>query len=459
MNAKNNPLHPQRKHRKLGSYFLGFFACAALSACGMGNFLGGKEEKKPLPGARIAVLDFEKDLRPDAAAVSNAGDFANDSARANNGWTQAGGDASHAMYNLAFTAKQPTRVWQTGIGSGSRKNLPLTAQPIVAGETIYALDTDSTLSAFSIQDGQKRWSVSIRDPNEDDSVISGGIAFDGGLIFVTAGYHEILAVDAQKGDIKWRAKLPSPSRAAPTATGGRVYVTTMNNTVLAMDAANGAVLWEYAGLGQSTALIGAASPAATSDMVIPAFSSGEIYALRAGNGSVAWSDNLASALRLGGMTTLSDIRGLPVVDGNVVYAISYGGKTAAIDLQTGARLWSRDIAGSKTPWVSGNRLFLISSEAQIVSIDKESGAVVWISQLARFEDKEKRTGPIIWTGPMMAGGRLLAFSTDGRVAEVSAGSGTLIREWNNGEKVSIAPLLVNGTLYILGDDGDLNAYR
>jgi outer membrane protein assembly factor BamB len=455
MNAINN--RPPRKLQHVKFSLLA--SCLFLSACGVGDYLGGKKEAPPLPGERIAVLDFEKDLRPETDGKNTAASFMNDSARTNDGWTQAGGDPGHAMYNLAFTQKQPQRVWQVSIGEGSRKNLPLTAQPIVAGETIFALDTDAMLSAFSIKDGKKRWSVSVRDAAEEDSVISGGISYANGMIFATAGYHEIVALDAQKGEIKWRAKLPSPSRAAPTSVNGRVYVTTMNNTVLAMDAANGAVLWEYAGLGQSTALIGAASPAVTSDMVVPAFSSGEIYALRAGNGSVAWSDNLASALRLGGMTTLSDIRGLPVVGDNVVYAISYGGKTAAIDIQTGARLWSRDIAGSKTPWVSGNRLFLISADAQIVSLDKETGAVMWISQLARFEDKEKREGPIIWTGPMMAGGRLLAFSTDGRVAEINPADGTLVREWDSGETVSIAPILVGGTLYILGDDGDLSAYR
>ena len=194
-------------------------------------------------------------------------------------------------------------------------------------------------------------------------------------------------------------------------------------------------------------------------MVVPAFSSGEIYAIRSGNGSVAWSDNLASSVRLGGMTALSDIRGLPIIDDNVVYAISFGGKVAAIDLMTGARVWQRDISGSKTPWIAGNRLYLISSEGQIVSLDKDKGTVIWVSQLARFKDKVERTGQIFWSGPLMAGGRLLAFSTDGRVAEIDPEKGTLIREWGSGENIKISPIVAGGTLYILSEDGDLIAYR
>ena len=429
----------------------------ALTACDS-NMFGGKPERAPLKGDRISVLDYEKDLRPEDD-ISGLDSFSAGDIWQNDSWPQAGGNPDHAMQNLALSGKALQKVWSSSIGEGSRKNLPLTAQPIVVGQSIFTLDTDAILSSFSTKDGQRRWSVDVSDPEEGDPVISGGIASDAGIVYVTAGYDEILAVDGQKGDIKWRAKISSPSRAAPTIVGGRVFVTTLSNTILALDAANGAVLWEFSGLGQSTGLVGAASPAATSDIVVPAFSSGEVYAIRSGNGTVAWSDNLASSVRLGGMSAMSDIRGLPIIDNNVVYAISFGGKVAAIDLMTGARIWQKDISGAKTPWVSGNRLYLISSEGQIVSLDKASGSVIWVSQLARFKDKEMREGQIFWSGPLMAGGRLMAFSTDGRIAEINPAQGTLIREWNSGENVQISPVIAGGTLYILSDDGDLTAYR
>ena len=427
----------------------------SLTACGIGDWLGDKPEKPPLPGERISVLDFEKDLRPE---TDSAGAFDAPEARSAS-WPQSGGTPSHNPGHVALQGGQVKKLWTADIGEGARKNIPLTAQPVLAGESIFTLDTDARLSAFDTATGKRRWSVNVRDEEEKDPVISGGIAFEGGLLYVTAGYDEALAVNAQDGMIKWRTKLPSPSRAAPTIAAGRVFVTTLSNTLVTLDAASGAVQWEFSGLGQNTGLIGAASPAFASDLVIPAFSSGEVYALRAGNGSVAWSDTLASNLRLGGLNTLSDIRGLPVVADNVVYAISFAGKMAAIDLLSGTRVWQRDISGSKTPWVAGNRVFVISTEAQIVALDRASGAVVWVSQLARYKDRENKADPIVWTGPILAGGRLLAFSTDGRVAEINPQQGTLVREWRSGESVSIMPIVAGETLYILGDDGDLIAYR
>lgn len=432
------------------------FFSAGLSACSGSSWFGDKE-KPPLPGTRVDVLDFEKDLRPDPADTPS--EFAAGDVNSNDAWPQAGGYPDHSMENLALSPKELKKIWRSDIGEGSRSRLPLTAQPVVAGKTVFTLDTDSQLSAFDTATGKRRWDVSVRDPDEHDPVISGGIATDGGMIYVTDGYDEVVCVDAAKGDIKWRGQLTSPSRAAPTIINGRIFVTTLSNSILALDPKDGKVLWEYTGLAADTGLVGAASPAANDELVVPAFSSGEIYALRATNGSVAWSDNLSSALRLGGLSAMSDIRGLPVIDGHVVYAISFGGKIAAIDMMTGTRIWQKDISGSKTPWISGNRLYLISTEGQIVSLDKDTGNVVWVSQLARFKDKEAKSGPIFWTGPLMAGDRLLAFSSDGRLAEIDPAKGTLIRETDGGDDVRISPLVAGGTLYILSENGELTAYR
>lgn len=427
----------------------------SLTACGSGSWFG-EPEKPPLAGDRISVLDYERDLRPEEDAKITA--FQTPAVEQNASWPQAGGQPNHAMHNLALGANLK-KVWSSSIGDGSRSKLPLTAQPIVLGKSIFALDTSAHLSSYSTDDGKRRWSVDVRDEKDEDDVISGGIAGDGDTVFVTSGYDEVVAVDAVQGKVKWRAPLNSPSRAAPSVADGRVFVTTLNNTMLALDAADGKVLWEFAGMGQNAGLVGAASPAIDGEFVVPAFSSGEIYALRASNGNVAWSDNLANSLRLGGLTALSDIRGLPVVEDNIAYAVSFGGKMAAIDMRTGSRVWQRDIASARTPWVSGNRVFLISTNGQIVSLNKDDGSVVWVSQLARFKDKEEKTGPIFWTGPLLAGDRLLAFSSDGRIAEINPDQGTLIKEWNTGDDVRISPVIAGGTLYILSEDGSLTAYR
>lgn len=415
------------------------------------------DEKPPLKGERISILDLQKELIND----ENTEDAANiivPASYKNMFWPQAGGYPSHVMQNMAFNENEPKRIWTADIGDGSGR-IPLTAQPIVADGKVFTLDTRSTLTAFIASSGKRLWKVDVQSPLEDEEVIGGGIAFADGTLYVTAGYNEVLAINPNTGEIVWRATTIAPSRAAPTIMQGRVFVTLLNNTVIALNAGNGALIWEYNSIGESAGLLGAASPAADNDIVVPGLSSGDIVALRVENGAVAWQDNLSRSLRLGGLSGLADIRALPVIDGEIILGISFGGKMAALDKRTGNRLWQRDITGKETPWIAGDVVYVLTSENEVIAMNKVTGAIFWITALKKFEKPEKREDPIVWTGPVMAGSRLILAGSGGRVAEINPQSGDLIREWKSGKNVRLAPIVADQTLFLLGEDGTLLAYK
>lgn len=437
---------------------LSLFTASLLTGCSTAESIFGEEKEAPLEGERISILELQKNLEPDSAALEGQG-FVAPAAWRNEFWPQAGGYPNHSMQHLILNDGELEEAWSVKIGQGSTKELPLTAQPIVVDGKVFTLDTNSKLSAFDTASGKRIWQVDVRDTEEDDPVIGGGVAYSQGVLYVTNGYDELLAVNPASGELVWRVPLPAPSRAAPTIMEERIFVSTLDNRLFALGAQDGQVLWEYSGITESAGLVGAASPAASREVVIPAFSSGEIVALRVENGSVAWSENLSSFRQAGGLAGISDIRGLPVTDKGLVIAISFGGRIAAIDERTGTRIWQREIGGSETPWVAGNHLFVISSDNEIVALGRDTGVIRWVTQLPRFRDAESREGAIYWTGPVLAGDRLIAASSDGRVAELDPVTGKALRDWNSGSSIRIAPVVAGGTLYLLGEDGTLMAYR
>lgn len=430
----------------------------AMTGCSKVTGLFNKDEKTPLEGDRISILSLEQSVKPDSntggAALQTGEIWVNDI------WPQAGGYPSHAMHNLKLGTSSPKLLWKTSIGSGASSKLPLTAQPIIVNNTIYAMDAKSNLRAINAQNGKTFWSKDVSNEEEDDNVITGGLAYAGKTIFITNGSNEVLALSPDDGTQIWRRSLTAPSRAAPSALGGRLFVTTMDNRLFAMNLQNGNVLWDYTGISESAGLLGAASPAVKTDIVVPVFSSGEVSALRVENGSVSWSDNLAAARRYdAGLDSLSDIKAMPIIDNGVIYAISFGGKIAAIDESTGTRIWQRDIGGAETPWVSGNALYFISDENQLIALRREDGAIIWVKDLPRFENPDDRKDKISWAGPIMGSGMLIAAGSNGDVIFVNATSGETEHVLDTGRKTYIQPLIANGTLYILSDDGTLSAYQ
>jgi outer membrane protein assembly factor BamB len=447
------------KTKYLFLIFCTIFMAAGFMAAGCSSVtdMFEEEEDAPLEGERISVLELQQALEPDDAALEVQGLITPDAWR-NQFWPQTGGYPNHSMQNLALNPSSLNRAWSVSIGQGSSRRLPLTAQPIVADGQVFTLDTDFNLSSFKVLDGALLWRSDVASKSEDDPVIAGGIAYSSGILYVTNGYNELLAVDPKNGEILWRKTLPAPSRAAPTIMEDRVFVTTLDGKLLAMNAADGASLWEYAGIHETASLLGAASPAANRQIVVPAFSSGEITALRVQNGSVAWSDNLSNLRNLGGLASLAAIRALPVIDKGVVIAISFSGRLVAIDERTGTRIWQREISGSKTPWLAGNHLFVISSENELVALGRDTGAIRWIIPLPRYVDNDTAK-PISWSGPILAGGRLIAVGTDGIVMSINPEDGAVLGTWDAGGTVTIDPIVADSTLYLLEDNGTLSAYR
>jgi hypothetical protein len=94
-------------------------------------------------------------------------------------------------------------------------------------------------------------------------------------------------------------------------------------------------------------------------------------------------------------------------------------------------------------------------------IARGSGKVRWATQLARYRvDKEKKKkDPIVWTGPVLAGDRLILANSRGQLVNVSPLDGKVQSMVKAGGPVSLSPIVAGNTLYVLDNDGRLTAWR
>jgi outer membrane protein assembly factor BamB len=425
-----------------------------LSAC---SIFESKDKQPPLPGERISALQMQKDLEPDP--VLQASGMQMPETWQNQFWPQAGGYPSHAMGHLAL-GENLKRLWRVDIGDAVAKGLPLITQPVVADGMIFAMDIGATLSAYKTADGKKLWSRKLAPKKEETESLGGGLAFAGGRLYVTTGYRDVIALDPQTGNDIWRQTTPAPTRSAPAVLGGRVFIVTLDNRVIVYNEEDGTVLWQYVGAPEVTNLLGATSPALDRSLAVVALSSGELIAFRAENGQTLWVDNLAARRRGGGaLGSISDIKGLPIIHDGIVYAVSFSGRIVAIDERTGQRIWQREIGGAQTPWTAGDAVYLITADRQLVALSRQTGGIYWTVSLPAFRDMEKREDAITWFGPLLAGGRLIMASDDGDVLEYDPLLGKPLKRYDVGGRLIGMPIVADGMIYFLTQDGDLLAYQ
>ena len=429
-------------------------ACLALMAVLLAGC--GGDKKTPIEGTRISVLDLDKRLSPDpkleGQPILLPPPFDNPA------WPEAGGYPNHAMYHLALGEKI-SRAWKSGIGVGNKRYSRVLAQPVVADGRVYAMDGQTTVSAYDAKSGDRIWRFDIQPKDADDGDFGGGVAYADGRLYVASGYAEVLALDAASGKVIWRQPVSGPIHGSPTVAEGRVFAITVDNELQVLAAADGHRLWTHNGIPEPTGLLGSASPAVEGDIVVVPYSSGELFALRVENGQPVWSDNLATSRPLGALSSLADIRGQPVIDRGRVIAVSHGGLLVAIDLRTGDRVWEQDIGGVHMPWVAGDYIYVLSDDGDLICLTREDGRVRWVRALPRYGDEEDKSDPESWSGPVLASDRLIVVSSSGEAFSVSPYTGAPLGKTDFPDGVYINPVVAGKTLYVVTDNADLIALR
>lgn len=434
---------------------IALMAVTVLSGCGI--FGGGdKKPKTPVLGERVPVLNSETGAEVDPALADVSVEVP--APAPNSAWSQPGGNAMHSMGHPAV-GQALAHAWTAKV-AGSSKKARLAAGPVVADGRVYVTDTEATVRAFRVTDGKLVWATRLTDGKGNQAALfGGGVSFDGGKVYATNGVGDAAALDAATGAVLWKVRPGGPLRGAPSIDNGHVYVVTQDNQIFALKQENGETVWNEAATLENSGVFGVAAPAVAQGTVVAGFSSGELTAFRYENGRAVWQDALSRTSISTAVASLSDIDADPVIDQGRVYALGQGGRMVAMELVTGQRLWELNIAGISTPWVAGEWLFVVTDDAKVIAIASNTGKVRWITQLPRWKKEKSKKGPISWTGPVLAGGRLLVANSEGRLGNIALANGALGTSINVGAPVFQQPVVAENTLFVLDDKGRLSAWR
>jgi outer membrane protein assembly factor BamB len=437
----------------------------------IGSWLGLGAKQAKVQGERISIVAADSELAVDPALASVPVQLP--AAVANADWPEPGHTSTNSIpHAQGDGAMRP--LWNVSAGKGSDTDSRATASPIVADGMVFALNAEANVFAFNAQNGQTVWTKDLTPPEsatrsawlgmvgggtDATKGFGGGLAYQDGKVFVASGFGQVLALDAKTGAEVWKANLGVPVHSAPVVDNGRVYVITQENELHALDAKDGKNLWTHNGIAESASVLLSSNVAVSGEFVIVPYSSGELYALRADNGTMAWSDSLSRTGNVTALTALNDIAGRPVIDRDMVFAVSHAGRLAAINIRSGERVWARNLSGIQTPVVVGDFVILVTTEGQVMCLARADGRVKWIQQLDAYLDPEDKEDPIVWTGPLLISNKLVLVSSTARAVTLDPQTGTKLSDTEIPEGTLVPMVVALGTMYMLTEDGNLMAMR
>lgn len=408
------------------------------------DFSWFKQKEEHLAGKRVPIV---------AAMDKSPGELASaeqpvsvPAPRQNEAWASPGGEPSNAPGNVALN-RAVKEAWSITIGKGSNLHGRLTSSPIVYDGRVYALDATGTVSAVSASGGSLVWKASVAPEGQkvDTGGYGGGLAVDGGKLFVTSGFGTVTAFEPVSGKIVWQKNLEVPLRAAPGAIADRVIVITTEGEVKCLSEVDGAEIWSYRGLPQRASLAASSAPAIDGDTIAVPFPSGDLVTIKLSTGQMLWSETLARTTSANGVNPFADAA-RPLIYGGYVYGVGSGGKMVAMHETTGERLWANNVSSNQPPAIAGDTLWVIDITGSMVAVSRTDGKILWTAKLPAAK---------VWSGPLIAGGLAWAISDEGRLVGVDAAIGKVATELSLGSKTLIAPVAAQGRMFVLTDKARL----
>ena len=344
--------------------------------------------------------------------------------------------------------KSPTvriqKVWGASVGGGGKK-LRLGLGLAAADGKLFAAGRDGDVAAFDLKSGRQLW----RTKTKQD--LTGGTGASAELVAVGSADGSVLAFSAANGAPLWTADIKGEVLSAPAISEKEVVVRTVDGKLRGLAVADGHELWSTEQQIPKLTLRGVATPVITREMALSGFDNGRVLAVSLADGSTVWDAPVSPSHGRTELERLNDIDAAVKVVGDDVFVVGFQGRAAMLALDSGQIWWTRDLSSYRGLDVDDEQMYVATSPGDVVALNRRTGAEVW-----RNDSLKNRS----LSAPAVVGDYVVVADIDGYVHWFDRATGTIAgRAKAGGDRVTNPPLVVNDTLYVINDDGDVMALR
>jgi len=336
------------------------------------------------------------------------------------------------------------QLWDTHPGDGTDNNF-VNLTPATAGNAIYTASYDGKVYATNEKSGDNIWEA------ETNKKIASGPAVGNNVVVVTTTDGYALAFNSQTGKKRWQANLGNEAIATPKISHNTVFIKTIDGRLLALNSQTGLKRWDYASQAPSLILRGGSQPEVAGNYVIAGFENGKVVALNIKNGNVAWSKTIFNPQGSTPLQRMVDIVANPVVSNDIVYVVTYQGRLAALNLQSGQLLWQHNMSSYSGMAIGKQWLFVSDAQGYVWAFDKQTGRVAW---------RQTQLAGRNLSAPAVVDNAVVVGDAEGYLHWMSQSNGNFVaRTLANKSGIAAAPIAKNGDLFAVANNGEILAYK
>lgn len=336
------------------------------------------------------------------------------------------------------------KLWNQSIGDGSDEQY-LKLVPEYSQDKVFVADSDGEVNAIDAQTGKILWS------HDTDSKITGGPGASNNIVMVGTGEAELISLSAETGEEIWRTRVSSEILATPVMSDNIVVARTIDGKVFGLDAGNGKRLWVYDRTVPTLTLRGTSAPVIAGDYVIAGFDEGRLAAIELHTGKLVWETRIALGSGRSELERMVDIDAEPVIVDDVIYVATFQGRIAALSLDSGRILWTRDISSYAGLCADKSAIYITDDNSEIWSLDRFTGNSIW---------KQDKLQARAATGPDIIGNMIVVGDLEGYLHWLDKDTGNIVGRNRISKNMIIAPpVSASDILFSYASDGILGAFN
>lgn len=336
------------------------------------------------------------------------------------------------------------KLWSESVGDGVGEYY-VSLTPSVTESNVYAGSIDGTVVKLDRNTGDTVWEKDTKYP------ITGGVSAGNGVVAFGTSNGDVVLLKDEDGSQLWKVNLGGQILSAPALAKDRLIVQTIDGRLQGLSLTDGSRQWLYDTSIPILTLRGESSPIVLGNIALAGFANGKMVALQVDNGFVGWERVIAEPEGRSELERLVDIDGRFDVEGSNVYAASFQGKIAAIDIPGGRPLWSKNFSSHAGLSVSLGTVFATNEDSEIVAMDASTGAEQW--KQSKLKGRSV-TAPVAYDKYVVAG------DFEGYLHWIDRQTGEfLARVKVDGDGLRSPVVIADDVVYVQANDGTLAAYK
>lgn len=351
------------------------------------------------------------------------------------------------------------KAWSSGIGgrgggsiafwksNPSRKpeKLLLGLAPASDGGRIYAASHGGRVVAHDTVDGSRYWSVDTK------LRLSGGPGVGEGLLVIGSIDGQVIALSTLDGEERWRTELNAEILSAPAIEDGVVVVRAVAGQLFGLSADDGSEIWMIRESVPALTLRGTSNPLFANELAWCGFDNGKVLAVDPSSGDTIYELIVGEARGRTELARLADVDTTVLVTDDTIYAGGFQGRVGMYEIRDGRMIWSRELSSDAGFALDRTAFYITDSTGAVHALRRRDGTPLWTQEAFH------RRG---LTAPALQKNYVVVGDFKGYLHWLDRNTGDVIgRSRAGSDPINSAPIVVEDTLYVLGDGGRLTAFQ